>query len=110
MTWRFLASVFLLLVCGPAAAEDTSPTSKSGISKDITNIPKPPPAKELFGAVAAPAPLAARAIGSYARGCLAGAVSLPINGPDWQVMRLSRNRNWMSEKCRKRTSAAVQWT
>jgi murein endopeptidase len=30
----------------------------------------------------------------YARGCLAGAVALPINGPDWQVMRLSRNRNW----------------
>ena len=41
-----------------------------------------------------PAPLAARAIGSYARGCMAGGISLPINGPDWQVMRLSRNRNW----------------
>jgi len=41
-----------------------------------------------------PAPLASRAIGSYARGCLAGGVALPINGPDWQVMRLSRNRNW----------------
>jgi hypothetical protein len=56
MTWRVLASVFLLLVCGPVAAEDVSPTSKSGISKDITSIPKRPPAKELFGAVAAPAP------------------------------------------------------
>ena len=42
----------------------------------------------------APAPLAARSIGSYAKGCLAGGVALPINGPDWQVMRLSRNRNW----------------
>jgi penicillin-insensitive murein endopeptidase len=104
MTWRVLASVLLLLVCGPAAAEDVSPTNtpartgsvrrSPAISKDITSIPKRPPAKELFGAVAAPAPLAARAIGSYARGCLAGAVSLPINGPDWQVMRLSRNRNW----------------
>ena len=48
----------------------------------------------LFGAVSTPAPLAARAIGSYAKGCLSGGVSLPINGPDWQVMRLSRNRNW----------------
>ena len=48
----------------------------------------------LFGAVATPAPLAVRAIGSYAKGCLSGGVSLPINGPDWQVMRLSRNRNW----------------
>src|SRR5215211_2227844 len=26
--------------------------------------------------------------------CLAGAVALPINGETWQVMRLSRNRNW----------------
>lgn len=33
-------------------------------------------------------------VGFYAKGCLAGGVQLPINGPDWQVMRLSRNRNW----------------
>lgn len=52
------------------------------------------PAKLLFGAKSTPAPLAARSIGAYAKGCLAGAVALPINGPDWQVMRLSRNRNW----------------
>jgi penicillin-insensitive murein endopeptidase len=52
------------------------------------------PAKELFGRKAQPAPLAARAIGFYARGCLAGAVALPVNGETWQVMRLSRNRNW----------------
>jgi penicillin-insensitive murein endopeptidase len=51
-------------------------------------------AKELFGAVTAPTPLASRAIGTYARGCLSGGVALPISGPDWQVMRLSRNRNW----------------
>ena len=31
---------------------------------------------------------------SIRRGCLAGAVALPINGATWQVMRLSRNRNW----------------
>ena len=51
-------------------------------------------AKTLFGAAAAPAPLAARAIGFYSRGCLAGAVPVPIDGDQWQVMRLSRNRNW----------------
>lgn len=56
---------------------------------------KPPtPAKELFGAAKTPAPLAARAIGFYAKGCLAGAAALPIDGPAWQAMRLSRNRNW----------------
>jgi len=51
-------------------------------------------AKNLFGAAKTPVPLAARAIGSYARGCLSGAVALPIDGPAWQEMRLSRNRNW----------------
>jgi penicillin-insensitive murein endopeptidase len=52
------------------------------------------PAKVLFGAVKTPAPLAARSIGFYARGCLAGARPLPVDGPAWQAMRLSRNRNW----------------
>jgi penicillin-insensitive murein endopeptidase len=52
------------------------------------------PAKQLFGRATAPAALAARTIGFYARGCLAGGVALPVNGPDWQVMRLSRNRYW----------------
>src|SRR4029077_20127472 len=33
-------------------------------------------------------------IGFYAKGCLAGGQALPINGDNWQVMRLSRNRNW----------------
>ncbi len=27
-------------------------------------------------------------------GCIAGAEQMPINGDTWQVMRLSRNRNW----------------
>jgi len=57
-------------------------------------LPKDVPANELFGSATSPAPLTSRAIGSYAKGCLAGGVALPINGPDWQVMRLSRNRNW----------------
>jgi penicillin-insensitive murein endopeptidase len=34
------------------------------------------------------------AIGYYPRGCLQGGVELPTTGPTWQVMRLSRNRNW----------------
>jgi len=36
----------------------------------------------------------AMAIGYYPRGCLQGGVELPVTGPTWQVMRLSRNRNW----------------
>ncbi len=52
------------------------------------------PAKQLFGREIVPANLAARTIGFYSRGCLAGGQALPVNGSDWQVMRLSRNRNW----------------
>ena len=52
------------------------------------------PAKELFGRIRTPAPLAARSIGFYAKGCLAGAAALPVDGPAWQAMRLSRNRMW----------------
>ncbi len=52
------------------------------------------PAKQLFGRATAPAGVATRTIGFYARGCLAGGVALPVNGPDWQVMRVSRDRNW----------------
>ncbi len=52
------------------------------------------PAKQAFGIVLNPADLEARAIGSYARGCLAGGQMLPVDGPAWQAMRLSRNRNW----------------
>jgi penicillin-insensitive murein endopeptidase len=56
--------------------------------------PSPPPAKEIFGRQTKPVPLAARAIGAYSRGCLAGARMLAVNGKAWQAMRLSRRRNW----------------
>ena len=52
------------------------------------------PAKALFGRQNRPAPLATRTIGFYSRGCLAGGIALPVNGPDWQVVRVSRNRYW----------------
>src|SRR5437660_11915898 len=51
-------------------------------------------AKELFGRKLRPAKVPTRVIGFYAKGCIAGAEALPINGDTWQVMRLSRNRNW----------------
>jgi penicillin-insensitive murein endopeptidase len=51
-------------------------------------------AKQLFSEVAVPSGDPPRPIGSYAKGCLAGGEALPLDGPHWQVMRLSRNRNW----------------
>jgi penicillin-insensitive murein DD-endopeptidase len=62
------------------------------------------PAKESFGRRPRPAPLEARVIGFYSKGCLAGAKALPINGKTWQVMRLSRNRNWGHPKLVQRRS------
>ena len=52
------------------------------------------PAKEVFGRALTPVEAQARSIGFYSRGCLAGAKALPVDGETWQVMRLSRNRNW----------------
>src|ERR1700744_1430216 len=51
-------------------------------------------AKQLFGRKILPAAMPTRVIGFYSHGCIAGAEALPINGDTWQVMRLSRNRNW----------------
>jgi penicillin-insensitive murein endopeptidase len=52
------------------------------------------PAKQLFGAQTLPTVGAPLSTGFYAKGCLAGGVALPEDGPTWQVMRLSRNRRW----------------
>lgn len=52
------------------------------------------PAKQLFGARPLPADMKPRPVGFYSRGCLAGGVAIPVDGPSWQVMRLSRNRRW----------------
>lgn len=51
-------------------------------------------AKLLFAAKQLPSIGKAMAIGYYPKGCLQGGVELPVNGANWQVMRLSRNRNW----------------
>ncbi len=102
---RLILGLSLVIFCaaaavaqGPAPQTVATPAPPKPAAKPAAKKappkPKSPVARELFGSVTEPAPLAARSIGGYAKGCLAGAVSLPINGPDWQVMRLSRNRNW----------------
>lgn len=64
------------------------------VSMAMPGVAEEPIAKQLFGHKDKPAAMKARAIGFYSRGCLAGGVMLPVNGPAWQAMRLSRNRNW----------------
>jgi penicillin-insensitive murein DD-endopeptidase len=82
-----------LLVLSPLALAQTA-QDQSGLAALATLDLKRTAAKTLFGAEKLPANLAPRAIGSYARGCLSGGQALPVNGPAWQVMRTSRNRNW----------------
>jgi penicillin-insensitive murein endopeptidase len=95
--WLILAG---LAICGGvgALAPADAQTVGSLEPKPLPPLanPKDPQlaAKELFGRRTTPAPVPARAIGFYAKGCLAGAEALPIDGDTWQVMRLSRNRNW----------------
>jgi len=86
--------ILLLAGAGPALAQDPG-TVEDKTLPPLANPDSPStPAKELFGRKTKPDSVAARSIGFYAHGCLAGAVALPINGTTWQVMRLSRNRNW----------------
>jgi penicillin-insensitive murein DD-endopeptidase len=83
-----------LLATGAAQAQDRGTVDPKPLPP-LTHPNDPAtPAKELFGRRTTPAPLSARSIGSYAKGCLAGGMALPIDGQTWQVMRLSRNRNW----------------
>src|SRR5207248_6521932 len=92
----------LLLAC--ISAEIVNATASLAQDKGSVDLRPLPPlahpndpkigAKELFGRKVLPAAMPSRVIGFYAKGCIAGAEALPINGDTWQVMRLSRNRNW----------------
>jgi penicillin-insensitive murein endopeptidase len=89
----------LLLAAVFAAADPASAQDKGSVNPEpLPPLAKPDdpatPARELFGRRTTPAKLDTRTIGFYAKGCLAGGMALPINGKTWQVMRLSRNRNW----------------
>lgn len=53
-----------------------------------------PAAMDLFSKKELPSAGKPVSIGYYPNGCLQGGVALPIDGPHWEVMRLSRNRNW----------------
>jgi penicillin-insensitive murein DD-endopeptidase len=88
--------LLVLLLAGSAAAHAQDKGTLNPVPLPPLANPTDPSvaAKELFGRKSEPIPMAARSIGFYAHGCLAGAVALPVNGRTWQVMRLSRNRNW----------------
>jgi penicillin-insensitive murein endopeptidase len=94
------ALVFLLAAGSRLAWAQPAATKQAA----ATPAPMPPekpavaenkePAKQLFSHVELPSLGKAMAIGYYPRGCLQGGVQLPTTGPNWQVMRVSRNRFW----------------
>ncbi|WP_182084101.1 penicillin-insensitive murein endopeptidase [Aureimonas sp. ME7] len=51
-----------------------------------------PAAKDLFSAERHPSAAAPQSIGFYSKGCLAGGLEMPKDGPTWQVMKPSRDR------------------
>ena len=71
-----------------------APTTTEEDLPRVTGVLSTKNAKALFGAESVGSPQRAASFGSYSRGCVAGAASLPETGPTWQAMRLSRNRNW----------------
>jgi penicillin-insensitive murein DD-endopeptidase len=91
-----LCGVLILLACfgpGEASAQDTAAEEAQRRAIVMAQLP-PDAAKGLFGRESTPAAGLPQAIGSYERGCLSGAIALPADGPNWQVMRPSRNRAW----------------
>src|SRR5262245_51303619 len=94
---RFGSSAALALAIAAASsatAQDKGSVNPRPLPALATPDDPHTPARELFARKTSGAPMAARTIGFYSKGCLAGGVALPINGETWQVMRLSRNRNW----------------
>lgn len=94
MNRSYAAVICLLLFSAPCGAQDAG-TLSPAVLPPLANPSAPDvPAKELFGRARQPAALPAEALGFYSKGCLAGAMQLPADGPHWQAMRPSRNRHW----------------
>ena len=91
---RLAIAIAALLISAPLQAQDKGSLEP----RNLPPLAKPDdpatPAKELFGRKTTPSQQKPQVVGFYAKGCLAGADMLPIDGEAWQVMRLSRNRNW----------------
>ena len=88
------AAALLCMLCAASHAQDIGTLSPAPLPS-LANPDAPGlPAKELFGRAVSAAKLPAETAGFYSKGCLAGAEQLPVNGPHWQAMRLSRNRHW----------------
>jgi penicillin-insensitive murein endopeptidase len=91
--WLAAALFSLTGLPGSAFAQDTAAQETAHRQAMLARLPADA-AKRWFGLATTPAPGPARSIGDYTKGCVAGAVQLPPDGPTWEVMRPSRNRAW----------------
>src|SRR6266478_4322205 len=98
-----------------AAAQDNAVEEAAHRAAVFARLPSDA-AQRAFGGKTTPAPGPPEAIGAYERGCLEGAVMLPADGPNWQVMRPSRNRAWghpvliaLLERVAQKLPAAAGW-
>ena len=103
------------LLLGSAAAQDNAAEEAAHRAAVLAHLPADA-AKRVFGVKTTPAVGPPQAIGAYERGCLEGAVMLPPDGPNWQVMRPSRNRAWghpvlimLLERLAQKLPAAAGW-
>lgn len=84
----------LVLIAAPAFAQDRGTLQPKELPP-LKNLADPNNvAKDVFGRAKAGAPGKPEVVGFYSKGCLQGGVALPLDGPNWQVMRPSRNRFW----------------
>jgi len=86
-------AVVLLLAALAARAQDDPAEEARYRAYMLQTLPRDA-AQRLFSAAEHPAQLPPQAIGAYGRGCVAGAVQLPLEGPGWLVMRPSRGRSF----------------
>ncbi|MDF1854540.1 penicillin-insensitive murein endopeptidase [Pseudooceanicola sp.] len=88
-----IAALFLA-ACGGGGDGAAPKQSIVSTQQEIPAALRGVAAKKLFGGKTTAAAMAPAPYGSYAKGCVSGAVQLPETGATWQAMRLSRNRNW----------------
>ena len=85
--------IALVAASAPAGAQNLAASEAAKRAALMAALPADA-AKRVFGSIAKPSAGPPRSIGGYAKGCIAGAVPLPADGPTWQVMRPARNRAW----------------
>jgi len=84
-TTKFSRLIFVLTACATTVTTAFMPAAAADTGR---------PARDLFGEVTLPNQALPHPYGFYAKGCQAGAVAIPTDGPTWQAMRPSRNRRW----------------